>query len=324
MTDLKSDQLTIAIAQVSPVWLNRKATINKLINFIEKAAKSSAKLVVFGEAILPGYPFWLAYTDGARFEDETQKALHAHYLNESVNIKDGDLNLICEACKVNTISAIVGIVERAADRGGHSLFCSLVYISKTGAIENVHRKLVPTYEERLCWAQGDGNGLRVFPVGKFLMGALNCWENWMPMARTALHNQGEDVHIALWPGNLRNTEDITKFMAKESRSYVISVSGLLAKKDISDDLPFASLLQEKIPDGIADGGSCVAAPDGSWLLEPQLRIEDIFIVQLDHKKVREERQNFDYSGHYSRPDVFSLEVDQRRQTLISFRNGEGG
>ncbi len=316
--NITSDLLTIAVAQISSVWLHKKATIRKVVSFIEKAAADKAELVVFGEALLPGYPFWLSYTDGARFESKMQKELHAHYLNEAVSIEAKDLHPISEACKAKNISAIVGIVEKPGDRGGHSLYCSLVYISALGLIDNVHRKLMPTYEERLSWAAGDGHGLKVFPQKKFTLGALNCWENWMPMARTSLQAQGEDLHISLWPGCVRNTEDITKFIAKEARSYVVSVSGLFSTKDIGNDLPYAALLQDKIPANAADGGSCVAAPDGSWLLPPQLNVEELFIVTLNHNKVREERQNFDQNGHYSRPDVFQLEVNRERQKLVRF------
>ena len=125
------------------------------------------------------------------------------------------------------IAVIVGRVERAEDRGGHSLYCSLVLIDSQGIIQSVHRKLVPAYEERLTWAPGDGHGLRVHHLGAFTIGGPDCWQNWMPLARAALYAQGEDVHVAVWPGSARNTSDITQFIAKEGRSYVLSASGLM-------------------------------------------------------------------------------------------------
>ena len=107
-----------------------------------------------------------------------------------------------------------------------------MYINQQGEIRSVHRKLQPTYDERLTWSPGDGNGLQVHKLKAFTAGGLNCWENWMPLSRTALYGMGEDLHVAIWPGGLHNTHDLTKFIAKESRSFVISVSGILKKEDI--------------------------------------------------------------------------------------------
>src|SRR5690606_26747201 len=128
------------------------------------------------------------------------------------------------------------------------------------------RKLMPTYEERLSWSPGDGHGLRTHRLGPFTVGGLNCWENWMPLARTALYGQGEDLHVAIWPGGMHNTGDITRFIAREGRSYVISVSGIMRRSDIPDGLPHAQLLRETAGDVMANGGTCIAAPDGTWVV----------------------------------------------------------
>jgi nitrilase len=194
----------------------------------------------------------------------------------------------------------------------------MVYIDAQGVIGSVHRKLMPTHEERLVWAIGDGNGLRTHKLGHFTAGGLNCWENWLPLARASLYAQGEDLHVAIWPGNVRNTEEITRFIARESRSYVVSVGGLMRKSDIGPDLPHAELLSSTADDLMADGGSCVAAPNGEWLLEPQSGDESLYIVELDHARVLEERHSLDVAGHYSRPDVTRLIVNRKRQTTAEF------
>ena len=210
------------------------------------------------------------------------------------------------------------MIERAAERGGFSLYACLVHVSAEGRIASAHRKLVPTYDERLVWAPGDGHGLRVHEVGEFRVGGLNCWENWMPMARAALYGQGENLHVAVWPGSERNTADITRFIAKESRSWVVSVSGLLHRDGISDRVPQAERIRKAAPEWLANGGSCVAAPDGEWLLEPQTGEEGIWVVSLDLERVARERQNFDPAGHYSRPDVLRLKVRRKRQKTVEF------
>lgn len=312
-----NDLLTVGLAQMSPVWLNKKKTIEKIINYIGKASKKNCDLIVFSEAMLPGYPFWIELTDGARFNSKIQKELHAYYVSQAVRIPDGDLRTICQACKKNKVAAVLGTIELAADRGNHSIYCTLVYIDKSGVIKTVHRKLMPTYEERLSWSAGDGHGLQTHRLGAFTIGALNCWENWMPLVRSSLYAMGEDLHIAIWPGNVRNTENITRFIAQESRSFVISVSGVLKSEHITTDIPHHELIKKNCGKIIANGGSCLAGPDGKWLLEPIVNEEGLFVHTINHQHVREERQNFDPSGHYSRPDVTQLIVNRQRQSIIS-------
>lgn len=310
--------LTIGLAQIAPVWLDRAATLSKIVARMEEAAAQDCQLVVFGEALLPGYPFWVELTEGARFNSQIQKEIFAHYLAQAVQIEAGHLDQVCALAARHRLAVYLGIIERPLERGGHSVYASLVYIDPEGQIGSVHRKLMPTYEERLVWSTGDGHGLRVHPLGVFTIGGLNCWENWMPLSRTALYAQGEDLHVAVWPGNLRNTEDITRFIAKESRSFVVSVSGLMRKEDITGDFPHRGLVLENCPDVLADGGSCLSGPDGEWVIEPQVGEETLAVAAIDYARVREERQNFDPVGHYSRPDVTRLVVNRQRQSLATF------
>lgn len=315
---MDNEKQTIALVQIAPVWLDRNKTLEKVAQFVRDAASKGADLVTFGEALVPGYPFWVELTDGARFNSPAQKQMYAHYLQQGVVIERGDLDQICKICADNQVAVYLGIMERAPDRGGHSLYCSLVYVDRSGTIQSVHRKLQPTYEERLVWAQGDGNGLRTHDLGTFKVGGLNCYENWLPLARSALYAQGEDLHIAVWPGGLHNTKDITRFIALESRSYVVSVSGLMRPQDIPADTPFFTELSENAPSHFANGGSAVAGPDGEWILEPQIGDEAIYTVEIDHQIVRQERQNFDVAGHYSRPDVTQLQINRARQSTLKF------
>ena len=312
-----SDVLTLALAQIAPVWLDRAATLAKVAGRVHEAAASGARLVAFGEALVPGYPFWIEHTDGARFESTLQKSLFAHYAAQAVDLSRDDLAPVRDAARAGRIWVALGCIERARERG-HSLYCSLVLIDDTGEVRNVHRKLVPTHEERLAWAPGDGHGLRCFGIDAFTVGGLNCWENWMPLARSALYAQGEDLHIATWPGSARNTRDITRHIARESRSYVASVSGLLRREDLPAHIPHADLLREALPEVCADGGSCIAAPDGNWLLPPCIGEERLLLAELDLARVREERQNFDPFGHYSRADVLELQVNRIRSNGASF------
>lgn len=310
--------LKVAMAQIAPVWLDKDATMLKVETEIQKAAHENCELIVFGEGLIPGYPFWLALTGGAEWNTTVNKELHAHYVRHSVSIENGDLNSICELAKNNNIAVYLGIIERPQDRGGHSIYASLVYINQEGEIKSVHRKLKPTYDERLTWSPGDGNGLQVHKLKEFTVGGLNCWENWMPLPRAALYGLGENLHVAVWPGSDHNTKDITRFIARESRSFVISVSSLMSKTDFPKNTPHLDKILQKAPDTLANGGSCIASPDGEWIIEPQIHTEGLIIQTIDFNRVLEERQNFDPVGHYSRPDVTKLTVNRSRQSTADY------
>ncbi|MGB2341377.1 MAG: carbon-nitrogen hydrolase family protein [Flavobacteriaceae bacterium] len=312
--------LKVALAQISPVWLNKKKTLDKVKTAMLQASKEKAELVVFGEGLLPGYPFWLALTNGAQWDLKINKVLHAHYVQNSINIENGDLDEVCSLANQYKMAVYIGLIERASNRGGHSLYCSLVFINDQGVICSVHRKLQPTYDERLTWSPGDGNGLQVHSHKGFTLGGLNCWENWMPLPRAALYGMGENVHCAVWPGSDHNTKDITRFIARESRSYVISVSALMTKSDFPENTPYFEELLAAAPDNLANGGSCVANPDGSWLIEPIINSEGVFCTEIYLNRIYEERQNFDPSGHYSRPDVTQLHLNRERQSTLKIND----
>ena len=311
-------KLKIGMAQISPVWLDKDRTIEKVINQLKEAAIKHCELLVFGEGLLPGYPFWLELTNASVFNSKMQKEIHAHYARNSIQLEAGELDQICKFCRELNIATYLGIIERPKDRGGHSLYCSLVYIDALGKIQSVHRKLQPTYDERLTWSPGDGHGLQVHSLKKFTVGGLNCWENWMPLPRTALYGLGENLHIAVWPGSDHNTRDITRFIARESRSFVVSVSSMMRKQDFPEDTPYLNEILENAPDILANGGSCIAGPDGEWLVEPQIGKEGLITYEIDFNRVLEERQNFDPVGHYSRPDVTRLIVNRDRQTVVKY------
>ena len=312
--------LKIAMAQISPVLLNKTETLKKVANSITEAGKKGCELIVFGEALVPGYPFWVALTGGAEWDKKINKELHAEYVRNSVQIEDGELDSICELAKQHNIAVYLGIMERAKNRGGHSIYASLVYINALGEIKSVHRKLQPTYDERLTWSPGDGNGLKVHSLKQFTVGGLNCWENWMPLPRTALYGLGENLHIAVWPGSDHNTKDITRFIARESRSFVVSVSSLMTKEMFPKNMPHLDSILKDCPDVLANGGSCIAGPDGEWIIEPVLHKEGLIIQEIDFNRVYEERQNFDPVGHYSRPDVTKLTVNRERQSTVEYKD----
>ena len=308
--------MRIAAAQTAPVWGDKEATTARVIEWIERAADDGVDLVAFGETFLSGYPFWVARTDGARWEADDQKAAYAFYLEAAVAVAGPELSSIAATVAQTGVFTYLGITERSASRG--TVYATLVGIDPSSGIVSAHRKLMPTYEERLVWGTGDGHGLVVHDLGRARVGGLNCWENWVPTARHALYSQGMDLHVASWPGSVELTEDITRFIAKEGRCFVLSAGALLRPEDIPSDFPLRDLALAHGEESFFDGGSAIAAPNGDWLVEPVAGEERLVTADIDVEAVRQERQNFDPAGHYFRGDVFQVSVDRRRLDPAEF------
>ena len=211
-----------------------------------------------------------------------------------------------------------------SEKKNSSNYCTLITI-KNGEILNCHRKIKPTYEERLIWSDGDKYGLKTYELynetemqdnetlRSFKFGGLNCYENWIPHTRAALHAQNEVLHVAVWPGSYKLTKYITKFMALEGRSYIISISGLLTGNDFDhltdDQLPFKPKLKSK--KFWQNGGSMIMDPKGNIISnngKPLINGEGIIYGDINPYICIQERQNFDYSGHYSRKDIFKSDT----------------
>jgi len=195
-----------------------------------------------------------------------------------------------------------------AEQDGGSTYCTLLTFGPEGNLLGRHRKIKPTFEERLVWADGDSSGLKTYPFKDTRVGGLNCWENWLPMARAALHQQGEMIHVAIWPGSHGLTRDISRFIALEGRSWVISTSGLIRSSDFGhlslDDFPMRDRMMER-EDSWQNGGSIIVNPKGEVVAGPLIDEEGILYADVDPLMAVEERQNLDISGHYSRWDIFN-------------------
>jgi nitrilase len=312
--------MRVGAAQLRPVWLNRTATIAKVVSALETAKSLGIELLAFPEAFVSGYPFWLCRTNGAAWDDDTQKLAYAQFLESCVEVPSDDVALVIEAARDLGVSLYLGINERGRTAGRGSIYCSLLSISRERGLLGTHRKLVPTYDERLCWAQGDGQGLTVHRFGELLVGGLNCWENWMPVARFALYAGGEDVHVSVWPGNPSVSRDATRLIALEGRVWSINASGILSFNDVPREFAFYDQLEADGLDEIFKGGTTIISPAGEVVAEAQDGAEDIIWFDVDAQSVRGQRQNFDPTGHYFRPDVFHVTIDRSRRVAIHERD----
>ena len=300
--------MKVAVIQMSPVFLDKSATWEKLKLMILEAIEEGASVITWGETLIPGYPVWMGMTDAARWNHPEQKRTYSTYVRESVSLDGAIVGEMCEIAAEHGVMLMGGILED----GGSSVYCTLLTIGFDGEILGRHRKIKPTYDERLIWADGDIEGLRTYETPEGPIGGLNCWENWIPLARAALHQEGEMIHVAVWPGSLPLTEDITRFMAKEGRSWVLSACGVYKGEDFGhlsvEDFPMRDYMMEA--GGFHSGGSLIADPTGNIIAGPLPDFEEgILYADIDKRTVVEERQNFDYSGHYSRPELLNLKRD---------------
>lgn len=311
-------KLTAAIAQTAPVLLDLDASVEKACQWIAEAGRQGARLLAFPETWLPGYPFWCDAGEFGRWDHGPAKRLHRQLFENSLEVPSPQLHRLCEAAREAGVAVALGANERC--RG--SLYNALLFIDREGRLAGHRRKLVPTYGERLVWAQGDAADLDAYDLGGFRAGGLICWEHWMPLPRHVLHAGGEQVHVAAWPHGKERHQLASRHYAFEGRTFVLAAALWLTRDGLPADFEMVGDLDEVAgEDGVIhNGGSAVVAPDGSYVVEPVFGREELVVAELDLGRVVEEKLNLDVTGHYSRPDLFDLTV--RRQRLEPWREEE--
>jgi nitrilase len=279
------------------------------------AARDGAQLVVFPETWLPGYPVWLdVCRDVALWDHAPVKAVHARMAANAVAVPGEATNSLGAIAREAGVTLVVGIVERVdAGPGRGTLYNAVLIFAPDGRLLNHHRKLVPTYTERLVWGPGDADGLQAVDTPNGRIGALVCWEHWMPLARQAMHESGEDVHVALWPTAHEQLQLASRAYAFEGRCYVLAAGALLRASALPPELePHPDIVRH--PDQwVMRGGSAVIGPDGRYIVEPVYDEPRTIIADLDLDRLRGERMALDVAGHYSRPDLLRLDVVRGRR-----------
>lgn len=317
---MNEDTYTIAVIQASPVFMERDATIEKACSLIREAGENGARIVLFPEVFVPGYPDWVWHLSAGKMRLNQQ--LYATLLEQSVIIGSEATDRLCEAARESNIYVMIGINERNSEASGGSIYNTLLYIDPEGQIMGRHQKLVPTVSERTIWGQGDPSGVQVFDTSLCKVGGLICWENYMPLVRYTLYAQGVELYLAptydegdVWQASMRH-------IAKEGRAYVIGCCMVSKKEDILAKFPELAPYYESAGEWINTGNSLIVDPNGDIIAGPLHKDEGILYAQMDLNMLRGSKWNLDVAGHYARPDAFELTV--RRDPTPVVRTKESG
>jgi predicted amidohydrolase len=306
--------MVVGIVQVSSVYLNLAESMLKATELIREAASQGAELVVFGETWLPGYPAWWDYCpEAALWDHRPTKEIFASLRENSIVVPGQETETLAQLAKELEIVVTIGVNEKIeTGLGNGTLYNSLLTIDTEGRLINHHRKLIPTYTERLVWGQGDAMGLKAVETSLGRVGGLICWEHWMPLSRQTLHNSGEHVHIAVWPSVKEMHQIASRHYAFEGRCFVLAAGLIMAVRDLPAQLKVPAELAENPDQLVLNGGSAIIAPDGRYVAGPVYDEETILVAEIDLTEIYMERMTLDTAGHYSRPDIFDFRVNQNR------------
>lgn len=294
---------TVALAQLGSVAFDPQATTRKAIDAIVEAAAAGAELIVFPEAFLGTYPKGLTFGSPIGKRTEQGRDEFLRYWNSAIELDGPEIAEIAEAAKENSVFVVIGIVERA-DR---TLYCTAVMIDEQGTRVGIHRKVMPTGAERLVWGCGDGSTLPVVPSPAGALGTVICWENYMPLLRSAMYSQGIEIYCAPTADDRDSWISSMRHIALEGRCYVITTCQVMHRSDYPDDYECA--IDTAPEELLMRGGSAVIAPTGEVIAGPVFGKECLFYAEVNAQEIIRQSLDFDVSGHYARPDIFSLHLD---------------
>ncbi|MBU8878130.1 carbon-nitrogen hydrolase family protein [Bacillus sp. FJAT-29790] len=314
----KITQFKVAVIQAGAEVMDKEKGIEKTIRLLEEAAENNAKIIVFPEAFIPAYPRGMSFGTvvGSRSAEGRKDFLN--YWKNSIKVPGPETKEIGKAVKKAGSYVVLGVIEKDDEYSQGTLYCTALFFGPNGELLGKHRKLKPTGSERLIWGEGDGSTLPVFdtPYGK--IGSLICWENYMPLARAAMYAKGVQIYIAP-TADARDTWFATvRHIAAEGRCFVLSCNQYSTKdmypEEITSRDEFEKLLHE-----LTRGGSCVVDPLGEYVVEPVFGEEKIIYADIDLEKITESQFDFDVVGHYSRPDIFQLVVNEKKQENVIWK-----
>ncbi len=316
------EEVKVAAAQVSPVFMDKEATVDKACNAIEEAGRNGAQLILFAETFIPGFPYWRGIQPISRWSE-----LMVEYQKNSLRIPSSETDILADASRDAGITSVIGCTEMSDRKGSETLYNTLLFIDNQGEILGRHRKLMPTHAERMIWGWGSAEDVAVFDTDIGTVGGLVCYEHHMSLLRAAMGELGEEIHCAVWPGwwvmkrhpgdkkrftegddlHLCDIEHAVREYAFENQTFVISVGQYIP----DDEMP-----GECKDFNVAAGGSMIVNPAGVVLAGPVFNKEKILYATLDADDRRHTKAYFDAVGHYSRDDVFDLRVKRDQKQVV--------
>lgn len=311
----KNQKIKVAVVQAAPVLFNREATIEKTCDLINQAAGRKAQLILFPEAFIPAYPRGLAFGTVVGSRSPVGRRVWQRYWENTVEVPGPSTAALGAAAKKAKAYLAIGVIERDTQRNNSTLYCTLLYFGPDGRLLGKHQKLKPTGGERLIWGEGDGSTLTVIRTEIGNIGGLICWENYMPLARMAIYNKGVEFYLAP-TADARDTWQATlRHIACEGRCFVLGCNQFVTKDMYPADLEGLDEL-DGLPDIICRGGSAIISPLGKVLAGPLLDEEGTLVADLNLSLIARSKFDFDVVGHYARPDVFQLSVNENPQLSV--------
>ena len=316
MSTGQQDRVKVGVVQAAPVAFDRERTLEKVRMLAADAAKQGARLVLFPEAFVSAYPRGLDF--GATVGDRTEQGREEfrRYWESSVDVPGPAVDSLGRTAREHHVYLVIGVIER--EQG--TLYCTVLFFAPDGAFLGKHRKIMPTGAERLVWGFGDGSTMPVFdtPLGK--LGAVICWENYLPLMRAAMYAKGIEIYCAPTADGRDSWIATVRHIAVEGRCFVLAANQFSRRRDFPADYP---LPQASDPDAVLSrGGSCIVDPFGNFLAGPNFDGEAILIAELDRAQIVRGKYDLDVVGHYARPDIFQLQVDERQKQSVSTRSAE--
>jgi len=309
---------TVAVVQAASVAFDRKRTLEKALDLTRAAARKGARLVLFPEAFVSGYPRGLDFGAVVGSRSEAGREDFQRYWEGAVEVPGPAVEILSKAARTNSVYLVMGVIER----DGGTLYCCVLFFAPDGKLVGKHRKVMPTASERLIWGYGDGSTLPVFetPLGR--VGAVICWENYMPLLRTYMYSQGIEIYCAPTADHRETWVATMRHIAVEGRCFVLGCNQFNRRRDFPEN--YRSSFGDSPKTVISRGGSCIVDPFGKLLAGPNFEEETILVAELDRGQLPKAKFDFDAVGHYSRPDIFRLLVDDRPKPAVVRANVEAG
>ena len=307
----------VAVVQAAPALFEREASAAKACQLTAEAAAQGAQLMLFPEAFIPAYPRGLTFGTVVGSRSPQGRLTWQRYWENAIAVPGPETQALGQAARQAKAYLAIGVIERDSQSSQGTLYCTLLYFGPDGALLGKHRKLKPTAAERLIWGEGDGSTLTVLdtPLGK--LGGLICWENYMPLARMALYAKGVSIYLAPTADSRDTWQATLRHIACEGRCFVLGCNQFVTKSMYPADLPGIEELRD-LPETLCRGGSAIISPLGDVLAGPLYDQEGILYANLDMEDIQRSKFDFDVTGHYARPDVFQLFVDERsKETVVS-------